>query len=61
MVSVEQMSKLMYSDHRSAMIFILTNNTTFQNHWVFGLCPSSSILKARKHNVSETGLSSILR
>jgi hypothetical protein len=26
-----------------------------QNYWVFGLCPSSSILETRKHNVSETG------
>jgi hypothetical protein len=25
-----------------------------QNHWVFGLCPSSGILKAREHNISET-------
>jgi hypothetical protein len=26
-----------------------------QNYWVFGLCPLSSILETRKHNVSETG------
>jgi hypothetical protein len=32
-----------------------------QNYWVFGLCPSSSILKTRKHNVSETPSASILR
>jgi hypothetical protein len=25
-----------------------------QNHWVSGLCPSFSILKATKHNVLET-------
>jgi hypothetical protein len=25
-----------------------------QNYWVFGLCPSSGILKSREHNVSET-------
>jgi hypothetical protein len=25
-----------------------------QNYWVLGLCPSSAILKTRKHNVSET-------
>jgi hypothetical protein len=31
------------------------------NCWVFGLCPSSSILKTRKLNVSETGSVSILR
>jgi hypothetical protein len=24
-----------------------------QNYWVFGLCPSSGILKIRKHKVSE--------
>jgi hypothetical protein len=32
-----------------------------QNYWVFGLCPSSSILKAREHNISETGSVSVLR
>jgi hypothetical protein len=32
-----------------------------QNYWVFGLCQSSSILDARKHNVSETGSVSVLR
>jgi hypothetical protein len=26
-----------------------------QNYWVFGFCPSSSILKTRDHNLSETG------
>jgi hypothetical protein len=26
-----------------------------QNYWVFGLCPSSCILKTREHNVSEAG------
>jgi hypothetical protein len=26
-----------------------------QNYCVFGVCPSSSILKTREHNVSETG------
>jgi hypothetical protein len=26
-----------------------------KNYWVFGLCPLSSILKTREHNVSETG------
>jgi hypothetical protein len=29
---------------------------TTQNHWVCGLCPSSEILIARKHSVSELGL-----
>jgi hypothetical protein len=31
-----------------------------QDYWVFGLCPSSGILEATKHNVSETGSVSIL-
>jgi hypothetical protein len=26
-----------------------------QNYWGFGLGPSSSILKSRKHSISETG------
>jgi hypothetical protein len=26
-----------------------------QNYWVFGLCPSSGVIKTRKHDVSETG------
>jgi hypothetical protein len=34
---------------------------TAQNYWVFGLCPSSGILEARKHNVSETGSVFVLR
>jgi hypothetical protein len=32
-----------------------------QNYWVSGLCPSSSIPKAKEHNVSETGSVSVLR
>jgi hypothetical protein len=28
---------------------------TTQNYWVFGPYPSSSILKTREYNVSETG------
>jgi hypothetical protein len=31
-----------------------------QNCWVFGLCPLTGILEARKHNVSETGFVSVL-
>jgi hypothetical protein len=27
----------------------------FWNYWNFGLCPSTCILKTRKHNISETG------
>jgi hypothetical protein len=32
-----------------------------RNYWVFGLCPSSGIVKTRKHDVSETGSVSVLR
>jgi hypothetical protein len=32
-----------------------------RNYWVFGFCPPSGILEARKHNVSETESGSILR
>jgi hypothetical protein len=32
-----------------------------QNDWVFGLCPLSSILATRKHNVSETPSVYVLR
>jgi hypothetical protein len=32
-----------------------------QNYWVFGLCPSSWILKIRTDVVSETGSLSVLR
>jgi hypothetical protein len=31
-----------------------------QNYWVFGLCPSSGILEARKHDVSGNGFVSVL-
>jgi hypothetical protein len=37
------------------------NVKTFRNYYVFGLCPSSGILKTREHSVSETGSVSILR
>jgi hypothetical protein len=32
-----------------------------RNYWIFGLCPSSGILDAREHDVSETGSVSVLR
>jgi hypothetical protein len=32
-----------------------------QNYWVFGLCPSSSILKTRGHCILETGSVFVLR
>jgi hypothetical protein len=39
--------------------FKLVSNTP--NYYVFGLYPSSGILKTREHNVSETGSVSVLR
>jgi hypothetical protein len=39
----------------------LINIRYIQNHWFFGLCPPSGILKPRECNVSETGSVSILR
>jgi hypothetical protein len=46
--------------------FLLSWNVTqfmkiWKNYWGFGLCPSSGILKTRKHNISETGSFSVLR
>jgi hypothetical protein len=41
--------------------FSSTGIYSTQNNWVFGLCPSSGILKTRKHSVSETGSVSVLR
>jgi hypothetical protein len=38
---------------------MMTHNS--RNYWVCGLCPSSEIINARKHNVSETGSVSFLR
>jgi hypothetical protein len=37
------------------------SNLHFLNYWDFGLCPSSGILKTRKHSVSETGSVYVLR
>jgi hypothetical protein len=37
----------------------MVHNT--QNYWLFGLCPSSGILKTREHIVSEIGSVSVLR
>jgi hypothetical protein len=30
-----------------------------QNDWLFGLCPTTSTLKTRKHNISDTGYISV--
>jgi hypothetical protein len=43
-----------------AFTLLDTPSTRIQNYWVFGLCPSSGTLEARKHNVSETGSVSVL-
>jgi hypothetical protein len=32
-----------------------------QNYWVFGLCPSSGVVKDGEHNVSEAESVSFLR
>jgi hypothetical protein len=39
----------------------MNNKIILQIHWVSGLCPSSNILKTRKHNVSGTGYVYIIR
>jgi hypothetical protein len=39
---------------------IMRNVTTFQNHWVCGLYPSSGILNTKKYDVSETVRVSLL-
>jgi hypothetical protein len=39
------------------MTMVYTDN---QNCWGSGLCPSSGILNTIKHNVSETGLFSVI-
>jgi hypothetical protein len=44
----------MANSQRQETIFI-------HNYWVLGRCPSSGILKTRKHNVSEIGSVSVLR
>jgi hypothetical protein len=44
----------------SSRIFVTTYKTW--NYWVFGLCPSSGILKnTREHNISEAGSIFVLR
>jgi hypothetical protein len=43
-------------------VTIFTNTTWTRDYWVFGLCPSSGILKnTKEHNVSETESLSVLR
>jgi hypothetical protein len=47
------------SMNRFQRVLTMVYNT--ENYRVFGLCPSSGILKAREHNVSETGIVSVQR
>jgi hypothetical protein len=42
-------------------LLIIRINNSAQNYEVSGLCPSSAILNATKHNVSETEFVSVLR
>jgi hypothetical protein len=43
------------------IIFFLSQYTPdVQNYWAFRLCPSSNIIKSRKHNISEIGSVSVL-
>jgi hypothetical protein len=46
---------------RSEICGILTMACNTQDHWILGLCTSTSILKTRKRSGSETGFSSFLR
>jgi hypothetical protein len=36
------------------------NNFTHQNYWVFGLCPSSGILKTREHKSKNPVILSVI-
>jgi hypothetical protein len=53
-------NKIKYSELNNIMHSLNTKHKR-QNYWNFGLCPSSDILKSRKHSVSETRFVSILR
>jgi hypothetical protein len=50
---------------RDGTIRIMLGTTKHYNYtktyWVFGLCPSSGILKTREYNVLEIGSVSVLR
>jgi hypothetical protein len=48
-------------DHNNIRSVLWNTKKTAQNYWVFGLCPSSSVVETRKHNISETGSVSVLR
>jgi hypothetical protein len=41
--------------NRAILLKVLMMVYNTQNYWVLGLCPSSSILETRKHNIPETG------
>jgi hypothetical protein len=40
---------------------LILSVSIIENYWEFGLCPSSGILEAGNHNVSEIGSVSVLR
>jgi hypothetical protein len=49
-------------DMNTSPIRVLTKLYKTQDYWVFGLCPSSSILKdTKEHSISEIGSVSIFR
>jgi hypothetical protein len=49
-------------NHRNQHNDVISNSFNNQDHWVFGFCPLSGILKNTKgHSVSETESVSILR
>jgi hypothetical protein len=50
-----------YTEFQVRFWRVLTMVYNTENYCVLGLCPSSGILEARKHNVSETGSVSVLR
>jgi hypothetical protein len=51
---------LLFHVWKSNHSFLKINYSRFQNQWVFGLCPLSSILKTQ-YNILETGSASVLR
>jgi hypothetical protein len=39
----------------------MAKRDNLKGYWVFGVCPSSGILKTREHNIFATGSLSVLR
>jgi hypothetical protein len=44
-----------------SVVLVDSDDGVYKNDWGFGLCPSSGILKSRKHDVSETESVSVFR